>query len=49
MSKIREHLATEVQQILAELKTLQKTSNPNIKKQQLIMKNTTKLKDIVED
>lgn len=32
MSKVRDHLAIQIQQILAELKTLQKTSNPNLKK-----------------
>jgi hypothetical protein len=33
MTKVREYLDIEVQKIFAELKTLQKTSNPNIKKQ----------------
>jgi hypothetical protein len=33
MTKVREYLEIEVQKIFAELKTLQKTSNPNLKKQ----------------
>lgn len=42
-------MASQIQQILVELKTLQKSSNPNLKKQQYIQRNAVKLKDIVED